>query len=625
MFQLKFTPDFARQKKALLAESAIPTVAIPETIDACLSEFSDLGPVLEVTPGQLWLESIRPVKAMLFRAVLISMCSSGFAALSTLAAMQLLKSGQSLRLMWMLSAVYFAMNAMTQVSSYHSGRLRCWVGLGSESHLVSLISRKLLRLSAVAAARQSSGNLKTLITSDVRNVGQFLDNAVRNFLPALTGLAVTAPLLLYFAGRPGLFGLLVMTLAIPVSLGLNHVSSHFQAKSQAELDRLTSLAGEWVKNIRLIRYLSWDDAFRRDVSAGVHRFMSVSVIQHFMACLIFGLSMSWWMVATTGVVLVARWLNYPLDLIGFFGSLWLLTFLNGYFVSLPNTIRLYGQAAPSVRRIARVLSEEEQSKHLAGGESLEANVIPRAIVFENVSFQYPDGKVAVRNFSLSLSLTEQLAIIGEIGSGKTTVLKLLCGELPPTSGRILVEFENGEVRDLWTRAVHPEFRRHIAYVPQEAFVSSDLFHSNISLSEEPSTADVVNAAYWAELEADLQTLPLGLSQELGESGVNLSGGQRQRLNLARAFYAKRDYMVLDDTLSAVDTRTEASLMDRLITRGKGFVLVTHRTGELFRVGRIMVMKNGGVVEQGDPRILAAQPDSHFNRVLGAYESEPARD
>jgi ATP-binding cassette subfamily B protein len=621
MFQLKFTPDFARQKEALLAQETVPVISLPQIIQDSLASFSHRHAVPALTSRTLWLESVRAIKPMLLKAALISLLSSVCAALSTLAAMQLLKVGQAIESMWMFAAIYFAMNCLAQTCIFQSGRLRCWVGLGVESHLVSLISRKLLRLSAVAVSRQSSGNLKTLITSDVRNVGQFVDNAVRNLFPALTGLLVIGPLLVFFSGVPGFFGLVVMALVLPVSLLLNQIGAHYQAKSQDELDRLTSLVGEWVKNVRLIRYLSWDEAFRRDVSERVHKFMSVSVIQHFMACLIFGLSITWWMVATTGVVLISRWLNYPLDLIGFFGALWLLTFLAGYFTHLPNTIRLYGLASPSIKRIARLLAEQEQSEHLHAGDDIDEDAVPEKLILENVSFQYPGGKTAIQDLSLEISLKKQLAIIGEIGSGKTTLLKLLCGEFPPTAGRIRVEFEGGAVRDLWTHTAYPAFRERLAYVPQEAFVSSDLFHMNISLSDDVSHEDTVTAAYWAELEADLSALPKGISQELGESGVNLSGGQRQRLNLARAFFSQRDYMVLDDTLSAVDARTEANLMERLVTRGKGFVLVTHRTGELRRVDEVMVMKNGTVVERGDPEQLAAEPASHFNRVLRAYEHE----
>jgi len=626
MFQLKFTPTFSRQREALLAETAVPRIAIPQSVEECLAGFHTLKSGEAKGNLRLWIETIRAVHPLLIKTALISLLSSVCAGGSTLAAMQILETGQNLQSMWVFSFIFFAMNLTAQVGIYISGQLRRWVGLGAESHLVARISRKLLNLSSAAAARQSSGNLKTLITSDVRNVGQFLDNAVRNLIPALTSLAVIGPLLVHFSGRPGLFGLIVMTMVIPVSVGLNAICSHYQSKSQAELDKLTALAGEWVRNIRLIRYLSWDEAFQRDVSTRVRQFMTVSVIQHVLNCLIYGLSISWWMISATGVVVISRWMNYPLDLAGFFGSLWLLTFMAGFFTHLPNTIRLYGLAAPSIRRIVRLLSEPEQSDYLKPGESVSSGAIPVKVTFENVGFHYADGKLAIQDLSLDLVLSRQTAIIGEIGSGKTTLLKLLCGEFPPDTGRIFIHFSDGTVRDFWTQPVYPILRRNLAYVPQEAFISSDLFHMNITLSgsTESRIEDIAAAAYWAELETDLLELPGGLAQEIGESGVNLSGGQRQRLNLARAFYSQRACMVLDDTMSAVDTKTETILMDRLVAREGGFVLVTHRTGELLQVEDVIVMKDGRIVERGDPKVLARDPDSQLTRVLRAYENEAPR-
>ena len=626
MFQLKFAPTFSRQREALLAESSVPPLAIPPSVEESLAGFR--AATLAGARGRwtLWMETIRIVRPLLYKAAVISLLASGCAAGSTLAAMQILKPGQDLQSMWVFCLIFFAMNLAAQIGIYHSGRLRCWVGMGAEAHLVARIAQKLLHLSAAAAARQSSGNLKTLITSDVRNVAQFLDNAVRNFMPAITSLVVIGPLLVHFAGRPGLFGLMIMLAVIPISVGLNAICAHYQMKSQAELDNLTALAGEWVRNIRLIRYLSWDGAFQRDVSMKLRQFMTVSVIQHVLNCLIYGLSMSWWMVSATGVVVISRWLDYPLDLTGFFGSLWLLTFMAGYFTHLPNTIRLYGLAAPSIQRIVRLLLEPEQSDFLKPGTPLSPEAIPTKLAFENVRFHYPDGKLAVDEITLDLNLNRQTAIIGEIGCGKTTFLKLICGEFPPDAGRILVHFDNGEVHDLWTRTAYPRLRKHLAYVPQEPFVSSDLLHMNITLAQPDDTRedDIVAAAYWAELETDLAELPDGLSQEIGESGVNLSGGQRQRLNLARAFYSGREFMVLDDTMSAVDTKTETILMDRLIARDGGFVLVTHRTGELLRVEDVIVMKDGRIVERGDPKVLARDPDAQLSRVLRAYEREAVR-
>ncbi len=524
--------------------------------------------------------------------------------------------------MVMFSLLFFLMSCAAHTINVSISRARSWIGIGAEAHLVGLVSRKLLRLSAAAASRQSSGNLKTLITSDVRNIGLFMDNIARGLIPAVTALLVIGPLLVHFSGRAGFFGLAIMMGIIPITLGLNAISAHFQLKSQAELDALTSLAGEWVKNIRLIRYLSWDAVFQRDVASGLKRYISIYVIQHFIACLIYGLSGAWWMVSTAGVILIARRQQYPLDLMAFFGSLWLLTFMNGYLANVPNTIRLMGLASPAITRIARLLAEEEQEDHRKPGTPVSLDATPVRMIFERVTFHYPGGKTAIRDLSIEVELDRQLAIVGEVGCGKTTLLRLLCGDIPPTDGNIRIHFNNGEVHDLWSRSAYEAYRRHIAYVPQEAFVSNDLFESNISLSADPADNrenDIALAAYWAELEADLALLPGGLREEIGESGINLSGGQRQRLNLARAFHSRRSYLVLDDTMSAVDTRTENALMERLLARNSGFVLVTHRTAGLMRLEQVVVMKDGVIVERGNPQVLANDSRSHLTRVLRAYE------
>lgn len=631
MFDLKLSPDFSRKRKELLAQTAVPPVWLPRGVELCLESISKPERRGSPEPNSvlaLWLDCVRAMRPMLIQAAGIALLASFCAALASLAAMQILKTRHGLEALLLYSLAYFSMNCLSQLAILASGRLRAWVSMGAESHLVGLISGKLVRMSSLSAARQSSGNLKTLITSDVHNIGQFMDNLVRNLIPAVIALAVISPLLVRFAGKAGLLGLVGMALILPISLGLNRISTYFQDQSQSRMDELTSLAGEWVKNIRLIRYLSWDGAMRREVAEKVRGFMNVSIGQHFMACLIYGLSTTWWMVSTAFVLLAAWWLREPLDIVSFFGSLWLLTFLSNYFTHLPNTIRLYGMAAPSMKRIARLLGEQEQADFLVPSLSQEELAEPVRVRFDRVSFEYPGGRKAIRELSCEIDLSQRLAIIGEIGSGKTTFLKLLCGELPPTSGRIVVEFRQGGAADLWSRGAYESFRRALAYVPQEPFVSSDRISSNITLGAPANERDVCEAAYWAELEADLAALPRGISEEIGESGVNLSGGQRQRLNLARAFFSGRGYLVLDDTLSAVDTRTEVLLMDRLLSPGErsgragGFALVTHRTGELMRVDRILVLREGQVIEQGTPAELSADPDSQYLRVLRAYEAIP---
>lgn len=632
-YKPRLTPDFRSQKEALLALRKPPYFEFPASVEKIFFFFNHssfhkkrfLFEGKEIAPGRLWLESFRAIQPLLFKATGIFLGASMASAISTLVAMQILESSQKLTVLLGLSVLYFGMNSFSHWAVYQGGLFRVWTGVAIESYLTGLISQKILRLSSAAAARQSTGNLKVLITSDVKNIGQLIDQLVRFFIPSLTALLVAGPLLIHFGGRAGGLGLLVMVLILPISLLLNRISAYFQGKTQAEMDSFTSLVGEWVKNVRLIRYLSWDEGFEKEVSKRLKKLMGPTVSQHLMTCILYGLSVPWWMVSVTAVVVISRVFDHTLDLVHFFGSLWLLSFLAGYFLHLPSIIRHYGMASPSMVRIARFLGEEEQFESLIEDEGndldRESGSRLKKVIFKNVSFTYSDGNQAVRNFSFELDLTKKVAMVGEVGSGKTTFLRLLIGEYFPTQGQILVEFENGQILDFKTRSAWQCLRSQLAWVPQEPFVSNDLLSNNISLSASYDSEKVMDAAYWAELEADISLFSEGIQQEIGEGGVNLSGGQRQRLNLARAQYSGRPYWVMDDTLSAVDTHTETALMERLQKFQGGFFLVTHRTAELMRVEEVVVMRDGEIVERGSPADLASRPESHLSQVLRAYEKE----
>jgi ABC-type multidrug transport system fused ATPase/permease subunit len=669
MFRLRFFPNFRTQRKAFLSETAFEIDAFPATVAECLEsigESPEKGERIErnISSRTLWWRSIAKQKRLLYRGAAFALMGSLCASVSTFLGMRILDSGESFRVLAGVAALYFGMNFLAQCGNYQSARIRAWVSLGAEAYLAGLISKKILRLSPLAAARQSSGNLKVLITSDTKNVGDFLLNAVRNLVPTLVALCVITPLLIHFTGWAGVIGLGVMLLILPISLAMNRYNQVLQDRRQKDLDAMTSLVGEWVKNIRLVRYLSWENAFRDDVSKQVRVYSRSSVLQHLMSCLIFGMSSGWWMVSVAGVVLGSAYFSGSLELSAFFGSLWLLTFIAGYLTHLPNTIRLFGQANPSMKRIASFLSEPEISdSFLPPGQSTAAppsvaecavtpspqsvaertgtpspqsaaecavtpsrhlHLVspkdrPRRLIFESVSFAYEAGAAAIWDLDLVIDLREKLGIVGEIGGGKTTFLRLLCGEFAPTRGMIFVEFEDGYRAPLWREDVHARLRKEIAFVPQEPFVSNDPISSNIALGSDVDDPRVIEAIYFAELEADVATFPLGIHEEIGESGVNLSGGQKQRLNLARAIYSKRPYLVLDDILSAVDGKTEAQLMHRLRDQDGGFILVTHRTRELSHVDRVIVMKQGRVIEDGTPKALSDDPGSHYSKVLSAYD------
>lgn len=642
VFDLGLIPRFRKQQQLVLALREPPELSLPRALQRSLNaiEGAHEPSALQSNLARrgkwaLWASCFSVVRGLILKSGAIALASATAAGCSTLLAIRILDVAVPLNQKYWLALGFLASNLLSALCTFGGSRLRASISMTIETHLVALVAGKLSRLSAVAASRQTSGNLKTLITSDVKAVGAFFDNMVRNFVPSLGALAVCGPLLAHFAGLAGLLGIAVMALLIPFALALSAVNVRLQDRMQSRLDSLTTLAGEWVKNVRLIRYLSWDESFASDLGVRLRAFLRVGSQQHLLMCLLFGFSTTWWMLSVVGVLLAAHGLGQPLDLPAFFGSLWLLTFLARYFTFLPNDIRLLAEALPCAARISRLLREQEQNDLLAPGEELAPSLRPVALRLEKVSFRYPgtpsteNPLLALADLNVRILLSQKLAVVGAVASGKTTLLRLLCGELPPTEGKIWVEFDDGSTRDLWSQPAHRALRSQLGYVPQEPFVSSDRLSGNITLH--PATppvlgagtleSETLDAAYWAELQADIGQFSDGLEQEIGEGGVNLSGGQRQRLNLARARFSRRPFLLLDDTLSAVDTRTERLLMDRLTSLDGGFVLVTHRTGELMRVERVIVLEQARIVEDGAPAALAARADSHLTRVLQAYETE----
>jgi len=621
-YRLSFSPNFFRNKQELLKCRTPPCFDLPKELEACFKLETSAYP----RNGRLWFACLKAIRSFLIQSFVASFGAALCAVVATIAAMEILKAKQNTGILIALAFVYFVSSICGQIGIYFNNIFRNFANHTSQAFLGQLISRKILQLSFRSMEKQRSGNLKVLMTADTHHIAEFLDNVIRNFIPAIAALVGVFPVLVWFTGKAGLTGVLIMVVFLPISIALNQISIRVQKRGQVALDALVSLLNEWIRNIRLIRCLSWGPIMERQVLQKLRKYMSFSSVQHGLACFIFGFAVSWWMVAVLGVLWVAKWLGNSLDLLSFFGSLWLITFLAGNFVHLSHTIRLFGLAVPSMARIAAFLGEQEQQDLLDSSAVVEEGFkskIPTHIIFEAVSFSYSDRSApwVIRNLSIRLALDRKTALVGQVGSGKSTFLRLLCGEVRPTEGQICVEFQDGTRRNLWDKACYELFRSHLAWVPQQPFVSCDFLAQNISLISNADESSIIEAAYWAELEADVKAFPSGIYEDLGEAGVNLSGGQKQRLNMARAYYSNRSYLVLDDSLSAVDGQTELALMQRLEKHRQGFFLVTHRTAELMRVQEVLVMHEGALIERGAPGDLAADANTQFSRILHVYESE----
>ena len=263
----------------------------------------------------------------------------------------------------------------------------------------------------------------------------------------------------------------------------------------------------------------------------------------------------------------------------------------------------------SIEEVDWLLSQNPLSTPNAGAS---ADIgFDRPIVFDNVSYTYPNGGVALDNVSLSIEPGIANALIGPSGSGKTTLVNLLCRLVEPQSGQIRIGDDPVEPLDL------EAWRGHIAVAGQDSELVSGTVADNISYGRPDATAaEVEDAARAAGAHQFVATLPQGFDTPVGPDGLSLSGGQRQRIGLARALLRNPDLLILDEATNAVDALSEAEIM-ALIAEHRYFrtmLIISHRKTTLSACQRGIVLDDGKVTEQGPLAGLA-----YFKAMAGPSE------
>lgn len=257
------------------------------------------------------------------------------------------------------------------------------------------------------------------------------------------------------------------------------------------------------------------------------------------------------------------------------------------------------RAAASQTRINEFLDEEND---IVSTENITSEILG-AIEMREVSFVYPDSGIrALDKVGFSIASGESMAIIGTTGSGKSTLANLLMRMYDATEGEILIDGIDIKKYDL-------EFlRKHIGFVPQDVFLFSDTIANNIAFGLDATLMDKVeNASKDADVYDNIMEFPQGFETRLGERGITLSGGQKQRVSIARAIAKEPKILLLDDCLSAVDTKTENAILNALkvIMEDRTSIIISHRVSSAKLADKIIVLDEGRVVEQGTHEALLA--------------------
>jgi len=289
----------------------------------------------------------------------------------------------------------------------------------------------------------------------------------------------------------------------------------------------------------------------------------------------------------------------------------------GYFTTIvwpimavSELIDLTSRGKASLGRISELLDAEPDVKDAPGVKELQS---PRGdIEFRNLSFRYPDGEYDVlQNVSFTIKAGENVGLVGKTGSGKTTIVDLILRTYNVPDGAVFIDGQ--DVNTLSIRSV----RDACAYVPQDNFLFSDTIENNISFGvDAPSRSAVTEAAILADVDSNIQGFSEGYETVLGERGVTVSGGQKQRISIARALMRDAAILILDDSVSAVDTGTEKAILENLrrTRRGRSTILIAHRISTIEKMDKIIFIEDGRVAAIGKHEELYSSCTSYRKMV-----------
>ena len=454
----------------------------------------------------------------------------------------------------------------------------------------------LTRMTPAFFQRNSTGQLMALATNDILAIGQTAGYGVMTLVNTLVGASVVVIMMVSLVSYKLMLAALIPLplLAVVISKLGKKVRTRF-LDAQASFGKMNDHALESISGIRVIRsYVQENDdlaAFDKVTSEVMLKNKRVSLLNALfqpIISLIVGVSYS--IGIGYGSYLVFQGEISLGQLISFNIYLGMLIWP---MISFGEFINVLQRGSASADRLDTALT---QKPDLSDTDKPVGITVPTRIEMKQLTFTYPAAShPSLDNVSLQLERGQTLGIVGKTGSGKSTLLKQLLRQYPLEHERLMIAGVPVE------RISIDQMRRWIAYVPQEHLLLSKSIRDNIALGKpDASPEEIARAVEMASFTEDIALMPEGLETIVGENGVMLSGGQKQRLAIARALLIDSEILLLDDSLSAVDARTESRILHhiRLEREGKTTFITTHRLSAVSHADWIIVLNEGRILEEG---------------------------
>ncbi len=447
--------------------------------------------------------------------------------------------------------------------------------------------------------RNNTGDLIARISEDVSRVRMYIGPAIMYALNMIILFVILIPIMISINAKLTLYALIPLP-ALSISIYfVNNIINRRSEAIQKSLSDLSTFVQEAFSGIRVIKSFARenDSTCKFDLASDEYKEKTLKLTR--VNALFYPLIISLIGLSTILTVYIggAEVIRGTITLGNVAEFILYVSLLTWPVTSLGWVTSIIQRAAASQKRINEFLKTKNE---IVSTENLEADIMGD-ICFKNVSLRYPDSGIeALRNVSFHVSPGETLAIIGTTGSGKSTIANLISRMYDATEGE--VQIDNRNINNYKPS----NLRSQIGYVPQDVFLFSDTISNNIAFGDvDFNDEQVLQAAKDADLYDNIIEFPEGFDTILGERGITLSGGQKQRLSIARAIVRNPKIVIFDDCLSAVDTKTENTILNSLkgIMEGRTSIIISHRVSSAKLANKIIVLDDGNIVEEGTHEVL----------------------
>lgn len=442
--------------------------------------------------------------------------------------------------------------------------------------------------------KNNTGDLMNRISEDVSRVRMYLGPVIMYGLNLVTLFLILIPVMYHISPLLTFYSLLPMPLLAFSIYFVNNIIERRSEEIQRAQSGLSTFVQEAFSGIRVLKSFTREEdssnRFLEESNDYKRKSLKLTKVQSLFFPLIMGLiGLSTILVVYAGS---AEVINGTLGFGNIAEFIIYVNLLTWPVTSLGWTSSLVIRAEASQKRLNEflktqtdIISEKQIKKEIEG-----------KIEFRDVSFKYPDtGIIALKNISFFINPGESLAIIGTTGSGKSTIANIVSRLYDVTDGVVLIDDVPIKDYDI------TNLRSQIGYVPQDVFLFSDTIFNNIAFgAPNPSEEIIYQAAKDADVYENINAFPEGFRTRVGERGITLSGGQKQRVSIARAIARNPKILMLDDALSAVDTKTEHNILNsmRKVMQGRTTIIISHRVSSAKLANKIILIDDGLVVEEG---------------------------